>query len=125
MARPIAASFDLKQTAARRFITLFALLAFLLHGITVQGHLHPSIAPSSVTVAVGELPAPLKKTEPTDQNHCRPCQEIAQAGAFVAPIASALPVSLGFVAATFVTLPLLSGVLAPAFAWQSRAPPRH
>lgn len=125
MARSIAASFDLKQTATRRFITLFALLAFFLHGITVQGHLHPSIAPSSAIVAVGDLPAPLKKTEPTDQNHCRPCQEISQAGAFVAPAASALPASLGLVAAAFVTLPLLSGAIAPAFSWQSRAPPRH
>ncbi len=125
MARSIAASFDLKQAATRRFITLFALLAFFLHGIAVQGHLHQSITPSSAIVALGDLPAPLKKTDTTDQNQCRPCQEISQAGAFVAPTASALPASLGIVAAAFVTLPLLSGAIAPAFAWQSRAPPRH
>ncbi len=125
MARSIAASFALKQPAARRFVTLFALLAFFLHGIAVQGHLHQTALPVSTIVSASDLPAPLKKTDPADQNHCRPCQEIAQAGAFVAPAASALPASLGFVAAVFVTAPLLADALAPAFAWQSRAPPRH
>lgn len=125
MARSIAASLALKQTATRRFITLVALLAFFLHGITVQGHLHQSLALPSAMAAVGDLPAPLKKTDSTDQNHCRPCQEITQAGAFVAPTASALPASLGVIAVAFVTLPLLSDAIAPAFAWQSRAPPRH
>jgi hypothetical protein len=123
MARSIAASFALKQTATRRFITLFALLAFFLHGVSIQSHLHPAIAPPSAMAAVGDLPAPLKKTDTTD--HCRPCQEIAQAGVFLAPTASAIPASLGLVTAAFVTLPLLSGAIAPAFAWQSRAPPRH
>lgn len=123
MARSIAASFALKQTATRRFITLFALLAFFLHGLTVQGHLHPAVTPPSALVAVGDVPAPIKKTDTTD--HCRPCQEIAQAGVFLAPTASAIPASLGLVTAAFVTLPLLSGAIAPAFAWQSRAPPRH
>ena len=40
MARSLAASFDLKQSAPRRFITLFALLAFFLQGLALQGHLH-------------------------------------------------------------------------------------
>jgi hypothetical protein len=125
MARSIAASFALKQAATRRFVTLFALLAFFLHGISVQGHLHQPVAPVSAIVAASDLPAPLKKTDPADQNHCRPCQEIVQAGAFVAPVASALPANLGFVAAVLAAAPLLADAFAPAFAWQSRAPPRH
>jgi|688.fasta_scaffold58358_2 hypothetical protein len=125
MARSVAASFDLKQSAPRRFITLFALLAFFLQGLALQGHLHQSFpAPSAIT-AVSDLPAPAKKTDPSDQSHCRLCHELGQAGAFVAPTASALPAHLNFVAAIFIALPLLSDAFAPAFAWQSRAPPRH
>jgi hypothetical protein len=125
MARSVAASFALKQPASRRFITLFALLAFFLHGIAVQGHLHQPLAPVPAIVAASDLPTPLKKTDPTDQNHCRPCQEIAQAGAFVAPSASLLPGSHSVVAAVLIAAPLLADAFAPAFAWQSRAPPRH
>ncbi len=125
MARSVAASFALKHAAPRRFITLFALLAFFLHGIALQGHLHQAAQPVSAIVAASDLPAPIQKSDPTDQNHCRPCQEIAQAGAFVAPAASALPANLGFVAAVFIAAPLLADAFAPAFAWQSRAPPRH
>lgn len=125
MARSAAASFALKRSAPRRFITLFALLAFFLQGLTLQNHLHQFFSAPTEIAAVKDLPAPAKKSDPSDQNHCRLCQEIAQAGAFVAPAASALPANLNFVAAVFVTLPLLSGAFAPAFAWQSRAPPRH
>jgi len=125
MARSAAASFALNRSASRRFITLFALLAFFLQGLALQSHLHPSISAPAAVTAVNDLPAPTKKTDPSDRNHCRPCQEITQAGVFVAPVASAFPANLNFVAAVFVTLPLLANGFAPAFAWQSRAPPSH
>jgi len=125
MARSFAASFDLKPSASRRFITLFALLAFFLQGLALQSHLHQSFpAPSAIT-AVNDLPAPAKKSDPSDQNHCRLCHEVTQAGVFVAPVASAFAANPNFIAAVFVALPLLADAFAPAFAWQSRAPPRH
>ncbi len=125
MARSAAASFALKPSAPRRVITLFALLAFFLKGLALQSHLHqPFPAPSAVT-AISDLPAPAKKSDPSDQNQCRLCHEISQAGVFVAPVASAFAVQPNFVAAVFVALPLLADAFAPAFAWQSRAPPRH
>jgi hypothetical protein len=125
MARSAAASFDLKLSAPRRFITLFALLAFLLQGLALQSHLHPSFpAPATIT-SVNDLPAPAKKSDPSDQNHCRLCHEITQAGVFVTPVASALAANLDFVTAAFVALPHLSDAFASAFAWQSRAPPSH
>src|SRR5690554_3653329 len=121
MTRHVVASFALTPSAPRRFITLFALLAFFLQGFAVQSHLHQSLKPASSIVAVSDLPAPLKKSDPTDQNHCRLCHELAQAGAFVAPTVSALPAPLNSVAAVLGTLPALAGAFTPAFAWHSRA----
>jgi hypothetical protein len=125
MARSVVASFDLKQSAPRRFITLCTLLAFLLQGLTLQSHLHPSFSAPAAITSVNDHPAPAKKSDPSDQNHCRLCHEIAQAGAFVTPVASTLAANLNVVAAIFIAAPLLSGAFAPAFAWQSRAPPSH
>lgn len=125
MTRSGAASFVLKQPAARQYVTLFALLAFLLQGFAVQSHIHPLDKPLAVAAAVNNIPAPVKSIDPVDLGSCRLCQELAHAGAFVAPSALAVPASQHAAAAVFTALPLLIGVLAPAFAWQSRAPPRY
>lgn len=125
MARSIIASFDLKFSATRRYITLFALLAFFLQGLALQSHLHQWSSPLSSIAAISDAPAPVQKHDPADPNHCRLCHELTQAGTFVAPGVSALPASLNFIAAVFVALPLLSDAFAPAFAWQSRAPPQR
>ena len=68
-------------------------------------------------------PAPLKAQDPIDQ--CRLCQEMAHAGIFVAPSASAALISLTYAAAVFAALPGLTTRSATAFGWQSRAPPRR
>jgi hypothetical protein len=125
MTRSGAASLLLKQPAARRYVTLFALLAFLLQGFAVQSHIHPLDKPAATAAVLDNVPAPLKKIDPIDLGSCRLCQELIHAGAFIAPSAFAMPASQNAAAIVFTALPLLAGILAPAFAWQSRAPPRH
>ena len=112
-------------TTAKRWVTLLALLGFFLQSLAVQTHIHPSdLAPAAKLAAV-HTPAPaapLKSQDPVDQ--CRLCQEMVHAGAFVTPSAIAVLTGLGTGFAIFHRLiPGKSG-LAPAFAWQSRAPPR-
>jgi hypothetical protein len=118
-------SLVVKQPAARRYITLFALLAFFLQSFAVQSHVHPLDKPATVAAAVNNIPAPVKTIDPVDLGSCRLCQELVHAGAFVAPSAFAVPASQSATAIVFAALPLLAGILAPAFAWQSRAPPHH
>jgi hypothetical protein len=125
MTRSGAVSLIMKQPAARRYVTLFALLAFALQGFLVQSHVHPLDKPATIAAAINNIPAPVKKIDPIDLGSCRLCQELIHAGAFVAPSAFAMPASQNAAAIVFATLPLLAGMLAPAFAWQSRAPPRH
>jgi hypothetical protein len=121
MAR-IAVSPALKASAAKRWVTALALLAFLLQSLVIQTHIHQPAPTLSVKAASLHLPAPLKAPDPIDQ--CRFCQELVQAGAFVAPPATAVSASLILVAAIFAALPAFTGASARAFAWQSRAPPR-
>lgn len=124
MARAVASP-ALKTSAFRRWVTAFALLAFFLQGLAIQSHIHTQLQ----TVVANEasqaspLKAPLKAQDPIDQ--CRLCQEVAHAGIFVAPSASAALISLTYAAAEFSALPGHTPSSARAFAWQSRAPPRH
>jgi hypothetical protein len=125
MVRSIAANFALTQPAARRFLTLFALLAFFLQGFAVQTHLHHYTKPAAALVAVDNAPAPSKSIDPVDLGSCRLCQELVHAGVFVAPGGSALFTSLSFITAGLAPLSFFAGASASAFGWQSRAPPRH
>ena len=124
MARSVAASFALKQPAARRFLTLFALLAFFLQGFAVQTHLHQYADPATALVAVDNIPAPSKTIDPVDLGSCRLCQELVHAGVFVAPASFSLFTSLSFVTAGLAPRSFFADAVAPAFGWQSRAPPR-
>lgn len=118
-------SLILQQPAARRYVTLFALLAFFLQSFAVQSHVHSLDKPATAAAAVNNIPAPVKTIDPVDLGSCRLCQELVHAGAFVAPSAFVVPASQSAAAIVFAALPLLAGILAPAFAWQSRAPPHH
>src|SRR5260221_534699 len=61
--------------------------------------------------------------DPLDQ--CRLCQELVHAGSFFTPSVVTLAASLSFTAAIFASARLFPDHSATAFAWQSRAPPRH
>ncbi len=114
-----------RPAATRRWLAVFALLSFFLQSLAVQTHIHQQ-TPASVaqTIAHGtSVPAPAKNQDPIDQ--CRLCQEMVHAGSFVAPSAIVAPASLIFVAAAFVPVAAFLYRSASAFAWQSRAPPRH
>ncbi len=120
-----------RQTPAKRWVAVLALLAFFLQGLTVQTHIHGPIQPVATPVAgqvaakASTLPAPvpLKNQDPLDQ--CRLCQELVHAGTFVTPPVVAVLFSPSFIKAIFGTLPAFAGTSARPFAWQSRAPPRR
>ena len=122
MAR-IAAIPTLKASVAKRWVTAFALLAFLLQGLVVQTHIHQPVPVLTAKAASLHLPASPKAPDPIDQ--CRFCQELVHAGAFVAPTTAAVSVSLMYVTAVFAAPPAFADTSARAFAWQSRAPPRR
>ena len=114
-----------KQAPAKRWVTVFALLAFFLQSLVVQSHFHSTTPqPAGVQAASAHVPAtPLRSQGPVDQ--CRLCQELMHAGAFVTPSASSALASLAFTLAVFTAVPSALVSLTTAFAWQSRAPPRR
>ena len=112
--------------AVRRWLTLAAILAFFLQSLVVQTHVHgtDSVTPVVKTVSVqAPAPVPLKSQDTIDQ--CRLCQELVHAGNFITPSVLAVPASQLLALTTVFSL--LPPATAPpaAFAWQSRAPPRH
>jgi hypothetical protein len=110
-----------RQAPTKRWVTVLALLAFVLQALVVQTHIHQLVQP----VAANSLPAPapLKSQNPIDQ--CRLCQELVHAGTFVTPSASFAVASLALTTAVFTVLSSALVSLATAFAWRSRAPPRR
>jgi hypothetical protein len=113
------------MAAPREWVTALVLLAFFLQCLAVQTHVHPTLAPITVKAAALGEPgsAPLKSQDLPDQ--CRLCQELVHAGSFFSPSVVALAASLSFTAAIFAALRAPPHSSATAFAWQSRAPPRH
>src|SRR3569833_2083757 len=93
--------------AARRWLTLAAILAFFLQSLGVQTHIHgtDSVAPVVKAVSVqAPAPAPLKSQDQIDQ--CRLCQELVHAGNFITPSVLTVPASaLLALAAIFALLP--------------------
>lgn len=123
-----------QATTGRRLAALAVLFAFVLQSFAVQTHLHAPAQPQAAAhvaatgkVVASSLPAkaPLKSQDPIDQNGCRLCQELLHSSAFITPAIVALAASLIFVAAAFAALPATTAASVPAFAWQSRAPPRR
>jgi hypothetical protein len=111
-----------RPSPARKWMGVFALLAFFLQSLVVQTHIHQPLPLAATQAASQHLPAPLKTQDPIDQ--CRLCQELVHAGHFVAPSALIAVASPAFVTAVFTVLLQQPDRFATAFAWQSRAPPR-
>ena len=115
-----------RRPLSRRIVTLVALFVFVLHGLVVQTHVHPAGPQLSghVATATGQtIPAPLNPSQ--DRGNCRLCQEMAHAGAYITPVIILPSATLVFAAAAFQPDPAARPWFAPAFGWQSRAPPRH
>jgi hypothetical protein len=114
-----------RTAPARRWITTLALLAFVLQSLTLQTHIHQPFQPATVNAALdtGGAKVPLKTQDPVDQ--CRLCQELVNAGAFIAPVVASGAADLGFAAASLAAATAFMADPATAFAWQSRAPPRR
>ena len=111
--------------ATRRWVTMVALLAFFLQGLAVQTHIHPA-GPVAKLVSVNSAApaAPAKNQDPVDQ--CPLCQELVHAGAYITPSAAVLLAApLSTVRAIPLALLPTRAQSAPAFAWQSRAPPQN
>jgi hypothetical protein len=113
------------NTVLKRAAMLFALLAFVIQSYAVQTHIHPLAKRELAAIAASNIPAPAKNIDPVDVGSCRLCHAVHHAGIFLAPFSFTVPASLSLTSAVFVTLPLFVGAIAPAFPWQSRAPPRH
>jgi hypothetical protein len=115
------------QTATRRWLTVAALLAFFLQSFAVQTHIHAAdFAPVAKLVTISHSvtpPAPPKSQDPVDQ--CRLCQELVHAGAFITPTSALLGSPFSQVQALPLLLLSSRAQSAPAFAWQSRAPPHR
>ena|SRR5437868_1947023 len=112
-----------RQTPTKRWVTVFALLAFFLQGLAIQTHIHQLVQPVTAKATSLPGPAPLQSQDPLDQ--CRLCQELIHAGTFVVPPTATVLFSLSFEATVFAAPPAFAGTSARSFAWQSRAPPRR
>ena len=112
-----------RPAPAKRWLTLLALLAFFLQSLAIQTHIHPADLTPIAKLGTTHAPAPLKSQDPVEQ--CRLCQELVHAGSFITPTAALLAGPLArFQAIPLALLPARARS-APAFAWQSRAPPRN
>lgn len=115
-----------QNVSTRKWLTLAALLAFFLQTLAVQTHVHrlaeQPVAAKTISYHA-PAPSPLKSPDTNDQ--CRLCQELMHAGNFITPSALTVPASQAFVLVVTSTFVLATPAPAAAFAWQSRAPPRH
>lgn len=112
--------------APHKWLAVFALLSFFLQSLAVQTHIHEQLLPTATKIGAHQgtsAPAPAKNQDPMDQ--CRLCQELVHAGTFVTPSVATAPALLTFIAAIFVALLSAPDRSTTAFAWHSRAPPRH
>ena len=113
--------------AAKRWLTVVALLAFFFQSLAVQTHIHPADLAPMAKLAVQtshSAPAiPAKSQDPVDQ--CRLCQELVHAGSFITPSAALLAAPFSQVQAIPLVLFSRRAQSAPAFSWQSRAPPHR
>ena len=109
----------------RKWVTVFALLAFFLQSLVLQTHVHQPLVSATIKAQPLEKqgPAPLKSQDPLDQ--CRLCQELAHVGSFYTPSVAVLAAGLTFTMAAFALVRAPPHGSATAFAWQSRAPPRR
>jgi len=113
-----------RSSPTRKWVGIFALLAFFVQSLAVQTHVHPQLPAIAKTAAQGtSAPTPAKNQDPIDQ--CRLCQELIHAGTFVTPSAVTTVAILSLVAAVFAASVAPANHSATAFAWRSRAPPRH
>jgi hypothetical protein len=108
--------------AARKWVATLSLLAFFLQSLAVQTHIHQSIPLKAVSQ---HLPGsqPFKGQDPVDQ--CRLCQELVHAGQFVTPSVALAIAGPAFALAIYAQSAGWPDSFATAFAWRSRAPPRH
>lgn len=121
-----AARLHSRPAPARRWIATLALLTFFLQSLALQTHIHQPLQPAAAKTAsldTGGAKVPLKSQDPVDQ--CRLCQELANAGAFIAPTVAADAAYLSFAAASLAAATAFMADPATAFAWQSRAPPHR
>ena len=109
----------------KRVALLFVLLAFVAQGYILQTPIHHFTVPTSGTVVSDATHTPSGKTPPVDVSGCRLCQQTVHGGALLAASEVSVLASLNFVTTSLLASGMFVGAVAPVFAWQSRAPPRH
>ena len=110
-----------KAGPVRLAITLFALLAFALHGYVTQTHIHLTQAMSAKLGVPAEHDKYPSKDDPSN---CPICQEILHAGAFVTPSAAALLLPSFTVSTIALVIDTPAAITTLSHSWQGRAPPR-
>lgn len=120
------ARFIWQQPAGRLAIVAFMFLAFLLQGYATQTHIHiEKSAVSSTQLKSGGAPAHDNYPGNDDPANCPICQQIMQAGQFVAP-AWLMPLlvlmTVSIIAIVEVVRPRYDAV---SHNWRSRGPPQH
>jgi hypothetical protein len=114
-----------RSVAGLRTSLVLLLLALLVQGTVVQTHLHFAQQALSLATAPSDRQPHASTPDTTGRPaHCPLCKEAAMAGAYVLPPPVILPPPPAPVRWIAVAAMAEFGLLAPAHAWQSRAPPQ-
>jgi hypothetical protein len=120
----------------RGFISMFALLAFIVSGFATQTHIHipapaepgfgaqPVAAQKLAAKDSASLNREQKQRAPADDpTRCPLCQEYLHSGAYVAPIPATLPLPILTVTVTPLLVASVAIIRAVSHSWYGRAPP--
>jgi hypothetical protein len=105
-----------------RLIVCLVLIAFTLQSFVTQSHIH-NRASAAATKVLTHSPS----KAPLDDNplDCPFCQAVAHDGPFFLPAAPLLALSVAYIELCATTFRFHNFWDAPAYIWQSRAPPHH
>lgn len=117
----------MRQSGWRRWIAVFAMLAFALQVQLTQAHIHfahdfgSTISKSDGTTAK----APSKKNLPanSDPANCPICQAALHGGQFLSPSAVAFALPSEAIAIVPLVVDIVIARDTPSHNWQGRAPP--
>jgi hypothetical protein len=124
--RPIATTC---QTGWRRWVAIFALLAFAAQVQITQAHIHFALgfgvaaAKADADGAAVKLPAKKNFPPTNDPANCPICQAALHGGQFLTPTAAALALPSETASIVPFVLRLVAAHETPSHNWQGRAPP--
>jgi hypothetical protein len=117
----------IRRPAPGRLLLIgFMLLAFIVQGYATQTHIHnESFAAAGILVKSSGAPGHDNYPANDDPANCPICQQILQAGQFVAPtwlIPLLMTLAISVIEFTILAVPRYDAV---SHNWRSRGPPAH